>query len=162
MATFAERFKQLRQELGQTQKELLKTFNPMFFRAYTETAISYYENGKRTPELGSLKDFAKYFGVSVSYLLGDSDIRNPGIYTGQTPEMKCEGSVFRVDAESVVTGIDGGIYLEESTQGNQQDTAMNTAQMALVSEVKDLSEAEISEITEIVKHVKRMKEKRDV
>lgn len=77
MDGFAKRFKQLRHEKDLTQEALLADFNKKFHRSYRATAISQYENGKRIPEIDALKDFAAYFGVSVSYLLGDSEIRNP-------------------------------------------------------------------------------------
>ena len=38
--------------------------------------MSSYENGKRTPEVTALQGFAKYFGVSLDYLLGHSDVRS--------------------------------------------------------------------------------------
>jgi len=77
MDDFAKRFKQLRLEKGLQQDEMLLEFNKIYHRSYAASAISRYENDKRMPEIDALKDFAKYFGVSVSYLLGDSNIRNP-------------------------------------------------------------------------------------
>lgn len=32
-------------------------------------AISYYENGKRSPDVGMLKKMATYFGVTIDYLV---------------------------------------------------------------------------------------------
>ena len=32
-------------------------------------AISYYENGKRSPDVGMLKRLSAYFGVSIDYLV---------------------------------------------------------------------------------------------
>ena len=77
MDSFAKRFKQLRSEKGLSQKELRLEFNEKYYRNYKPSAISYYETGKRMPEIDSIKDFADFFGVSISYLLGDSDVRNP-------------------------------------------------------------------------------------
>jgi len=75
--SFAKRFKQLRSEMMFTQDELLDKFNKIYHRNYKSSAISFYENGKRIPEIDALKDFADFFGVSVSYLLGESDVRTP-------------------------------------------------------------------------------------
>lgn len=77
MVSIGKRFKELRREKKMTQGELLADFNKKYFRNYRATAISYYENNKRVPEISALKDFADYFGVSVSYLLGESNVRNP-------------------------------------------------------------------------------------
>ena len=75
MDLFGKRFRELRSEKGLTQEQLLKDFNKRYARAYTATAISYYENSKRIPETSALLDFAEYFNVTVSYLLGESDVR---------------------------------------------------------------------------------------
>ena len=77
MQKFAARFKQLRNEKGMTQEELRKDFNARFFRNYTAAAISRYENGKRVPEIDALGNFAEYFGVCTSFLLGETDVRKP-------------------------------------------------------------------------------------
>ena len=98
MDSFGNRFKGLRFETGYSQGDMLKDFNKKYHRAYTLTAVSLYENNKRMPEIDALRDFADYFHVSVSYLLGDSDTRDPdGKYApqgqaaapgpGQTPDM---------------------------------------------------------------------------
>jgi len=38
----------------------------------TERSIGRYENGESEPVLGDLKKMADYFGVSVAYLIGES------------------------------------------------------------------------------------------
>lgn len=86
MIKFANRFRQLRQEKGITQEELRKDFNARFFRNYTAAAISRYENGKRVPEIDALGNFAEYFGVCTSYLLGETNVRNPENNTSFIPE----------------------------------------------------------------------------
>ena len=40
-------------------------------------ALSYYENGKREPSLSLLLSMAKYFGVSIEYLItGEEDVKS--------------------------------------------------------------------------------------
>lgn len=73
MATFGERFKQLRMEKGLTQEKLAREF---YIR---KSSISKYENNIQLPEIDTLKRYAKYFDCSIDYLLGISDIRNPYI-----------------------------------------------------------------------------------
>lgn len=69
------RFKELRTERNMTQDELRKAFNAKTGRAYTVPAISLIESGSRTPEIPALCDFADFFGVTLDYLLGRSEIR---------------------------------------------------------------------------------------
>lgn len=68
---FKERLKQLRKEKGLIQKELADIFHMQ------NTAISKYELGERNPDQETLIALAKYFDVSLDYLTGISDIRNP-------------------------------------------------------------------------------------
>lgn len=77
LATFGERFKMLRSEKNFNQEELIDDFNKKYHYSFTKSAVSQYENDKRIPEISALSDFADYFNVTVDYLLGKSDIRNP-------------------------------------------------------------------------------------
>lgn len=70
------RFRELRKEKHLTQEELITQFNAMYGKQYGVSSISMFENGKRFPETQSLIDFADFFGVSIDYLLGRTDIRN--------------------------------------------------------------------------------------
>lgn len=63
------RFRALRLKKGLSQTEFRQQYNEKYNRSYTAAAISQIEHGKRMPELGALKDFADFYGVSVDYLL---------------------------------------------------------------------------------------------
>lgn len=65
------RIKMLREENGILQKDLAKLLD------VTVPAINYYEKEKRTIDTKKASILADYFGVSLDYLLGKSDIRNP-------------------------------------------------------------------------------------
>jgi transcriptional regulator with XRE-family HTH domain len=39
----------------------------------TREALSYYENGKRSPDVDMLVKLARYFGVSVDYIIFGED-----------------------------------------------------------------------------------------
>jgi len=67
--TFGERFKALRIKKDLTQHQLVESFNQKFNYNITKSAISQYENNKRIPEVNLLIDLAKYFQVSLDYLL---------------------------------------------------------------------------------------------
>lgn len=66
-----ERLALLRKEKGLTQEELAQALN------ITRSALSLYEIGKRDPDTETLRKIAGFFNVSVDYLLGRTDIRNP-------------------------------------------------------------------------------------
>lgn len=42
----------------------------------TQQRISAYEKGKREPDIETIKQIANFFGVTIDYLLGKTDIRN--------------------------------------------------------------------------------------
>lgn len=65
------RIKELRTEKGITQADLAKILK------ISDRAVGYYENGDREPDYTTLLKIAEYFDVSIDYLLGVSDIRNP-------------------------------------------------------------------------------------
>ena len=67
------RFRALRLKSGLSQTEFRRQYNERYNRSYTVAAISQIEHGKRMPELGALRDFADFYGVSVDYLLGQQD-----------------------------------------------------------------------------------------
>ena len=69
MATFAERIKELRKEKRLTQQELAALFH-LSLRGY-----QCYEYGAGYPEVPGLVALADYFGVSLDYLMGRTDVR---------------------------------------------------------------------------------------
>lgn len=71
MATFGDRLRSLRIEKGLKQEELGKIFN------MTKSRISQYETGKHESDDDTKKIFADYFKVSLDYLMGRTDIREP-------------------------------------------------------------------------------------
>lgn len=64
------RIKLLREEKNIYQKDLAKLLDVSI------PAINYYENEKRAMDTKTALTLAEYFGVSVDYLLGKTDIRN--------------------------------------------------------------------------------------
>lgn len=71
MATLGERIKQLRTENEMTQEEFGKLFG------VTKYAVSLYESDKSVPNDEIKKKIADYFQVSLDWLMGVSEIRNP-------------------------------------------------------------------------------------
>ncbi len=73
MSSFGERLRELREEKGITQMELAR------FLSLANSTVSQYEADKREPDSSTLQKLADYFAVTLDYLLGRSDIRNPEI-----------------------------------------------------------------------------------
>lgn len=67
---FSERLKTLRLEAGYTQKEISKKIE------VGQSAYVNYEKGDNKPRANRLEKLADIFGVSVSYLLGETDVRS--------------------------------------------------------------------------------------
>lgn len=63
--TFAEKLEAERIKKGVSQTEVAKTLG------LTQSAISKIEHGIKEPSKGTLVALAKYYGVSLDYLLGD-------------------------------------------------------------------------------------------
>lgn len=70
MATFGDRLKILRTENHLTQEELANNF------FLNKSSISKYEKNLQLPENNLLREIAKFFDVSLDYLLAISDDRN--------------------------------------------------------------------------------------
>lgn len=70
MPSFGERLRELRMEKNLTQEELASYFG------LHKTRISQYELNKRQADDEMKKRFAKYFNVSLDWLMGLTNARN--------------------------------------------------------------------------------------
>ena len=68
---FKDRLVQLRKEKHLNQEDFAKKIG------YTRTAISAWEVGRNEPSNADTIKIADFFNVSIDYLLGKSDVRNP-------------------------------------------------------------------------------------
>ena len=59
--------KEIRKKKGYSQLKVAMDLN------ITREALSYYENGKRNPDLEMLVSFSNYFGKSIDYLITGKD-----------------------------------------------------------------------------------------
>jgi transcriptional regulator with XRE-family HTH domain len=64
---FGQRLRKLREEKGDTQKQLARVLN------VSESTIGMYERGEREPNFETLNKIANYFGVPVDYLMGRTE-----------------------------------------------------------------------------------------
>lgn len=67
---FGDILKELRLEKNLTQDELSKKFNT------GKSTISHYEINRRLPDANTIYMYAEYFGVSLDYIMGKTDVRN--------------------------------------------------------------------------------------
>lgn len=64
------RLRELRTKSGLTQKDVANIIGKTF------QAYSYYENGKREMDMNTLSTLANFYGVTIDYLLGNSERPN--------------------------------------------------------------------------------------
>ncbi len=62
--------REIRKKKGLTQLKVAMDLN------ITREALSYYENGKRNPDLELLIAFSKYFNKSIDYLITGKEFEN--------------------------------------------------------------------------------------
>lgn len=119
--------KQLRLAAGMTQRELAQRIN------VGNTTLSQYENGARVPSDEVKLKIAMVFGVSVDYLLGATDSREP------KSKMPAASAVAQRPAEAAIAGELG------SLSDRQLDRLLGYIQA-----LKELPEGAASQNTAIV------------
>ncbi len=90
--TFGERLRQLRKEFDLTQTELADKIS------LSKANVSKYESNSVEPNLQTLRLLSKFFGVSIDYLLGDTDDRTGGSYWVSLDELD------KLDVDSIPEG----------------------------------------------------------
>ena len=68
---FPDILKSLRLQLGLNQSDFAKAIG------VSRSTIGMYETGRREPDFETLELIADYFNVSLDYLMGNSDVKNP-------------------------------------------------------------------------------------
>ncbi|MGI6500338.1 MAG: helix-turn-helix domain-containing protein [Anaerostipes sp.] len=68
---FSKRLKSLRLDSNLKQSELANKLK------IANSTVSMYEQGRRSPDVDTLRKLALFFNVSIDYLLGKSDVKNP-------------------------------------------------------------------------------------
>jgi len=71
MPNVPQRLKELRKEFKLTQADIAKFLN------ISESAYGYYEQGRNEISISSLQKLAEKYGVSVAYILCESNVKNP-------------------------------------------------------------------------------------
>ncbi len=86
-----KRIKQLRLQFNMTQKELADKLH------VTPKTVSFYELEQRSPADDIKINLTKIFNVSMDYLMGLSDIRNPYTNTNEAEEEDFDPLTIDVD-----------------------------------------------------------------
>lgn len=98
---FAQRLKQLRKQSNLTQEEFATKISK------TRSTIAGYETERKEPDYETLKAIADFFNVSIDYLLGRTDIKNP--YKEESGE-----------SETIAARHDEDEFTEEELQSIEQ------------------------------------------
>ncbi len=77
MDIFAQRIRQLREEKQLSLDMVEYDINQKFNLKITKSHLSRWENGKVVPSVRYAGYLALYYGVSLDYLMGFTDIRVP-------------------------------------------------------------------------------------
>lgn len=77
MEEFAKRIKELRTERELSLDMVVYDLEQKFNIEITKSHLSRWENNKNTPNLRFAAYLAAYYGVSLDYLIGNTDTRTP-------------------------------------------------------------------------------------
>lgn len=120
------RIKALRLEWELLQKELAEEL------CLSQQTISLYESGKREPDYETLNRIAGFFNVSVDYLLGRTNVRNPYMANNtKSPEEKYPEIHDVEDAMKVILEQPGLMLKGEILSDESKIILANAIQMGL-------------------------------
>ena len=99
------RLKELREQRRLNQEGLALKLS------VSQSTISAYEVGERTPDLETLLNITKFFDVSLDYLVGLSDVKQSITYSDLSPaeleHLHTYRQLSELDREKVKAYIDG-------------------------------------------------------
>ena len=126
---FKKRFKELREENGLTQQKLADELG------VKRSTVAGYESGNQ-PGYDMLSKIANVFGVSVDYLLGRTDIKNPDIHIpeGVKELLSEEENEFIID---LLNNEEIQLFLRESRGASDEDLATAVRVIKAVREGKE-------------------------
>ena len=96
---FNEKLQQLRAQKGITQEELAQAL------FVSRTAISKWESGRGYPNIDSLKQLAKFFGVSIDELLSTGEVLTIAEEDNRQKQNRLRGLVFALLDVSIIMFI---------------------------------------------------------
>lgn len=131
------RLKELRKEKGISLSKLSEILKEKYDASVSTSQLMYYEKEEREPRDKQVwEKLADYFGVSETYLLGYSDIKN---------EADIKVAVLDETIEKLCV-IKDNMILRESDEGpNLLDLGLVTAIAAIESFKKEIEEQEVGD-----------------
>ena len=123
------RLKELRKEKGLSQKALANELGVHY------RTLQNWEKGETDIKLSQAKMLADYFGVSETYLLGYSDLKN---------ETNIKIAVLDETIEKLCVIKDNMILAESDEGPNMLDFGLGVAIVAIESFKKEIEEQEVS------------------
>ncbi|MCM1546238.1 MAG: helix-turn-helix domain-containing protein [Clostridiales bacterium] len=120
------RLKQLRKEKGLTTVQAAEIFK------VSKSTYNYWENGVYEIDFEKLKEIAKYFEVSIDYLLDNSELYYPKI----TQEERAVG--WRDTKRINVTPIEDDMLYWFRELGEIYGTEMQQAQIAVIKNLVEV------------------------
>ncbi|NLZ54316.1 MAG: helix-turn-helix domain-containing protein [Thermoanaerobacteraceae bacterium] len=120
MSIIAKRIREMREKIGLNQEELAALVG------VSKNTVWNWENGKREPRSTEINKLAEVLGVSVSYLMGETDVNHENIKKGSFQSvievpildpalMACAGEGNHM--ENIYAKVDKTIYLPTSDIG---------------------------------------------
>ena len=111
MKAFAERLKELRTGKKLTQQQMADVLNVL------RSTYGEYERGKIAPPMDKLQILANHFGVTIDYLIGNS---NRKTNANETPTTDIRESISRIldalQTEGDVLTFDGDLLTKDSRE----------------------------------------------
>lgn len=108
----------LRSELGLTQNELADKLN------ISRASLSHYEAMRRDPDTETLRKIADFFGVSIDYLLCQSNIRNYDDKKATSETAKQAEDIIKIDPDLFVQMCRATYLPEEDRKKIREYSAM--------------------------------------
>lgn len=113
------RIKELRLENGILQSELAK------YLKMGQATISNWETGRHEPDQDALREMSKIFGVSIDYILGNTDIKNPltsedmnGLTEKQIKILELMGNLSEQDQDDLLRQAEYRIWLKHQKESD--------------------------------------------
>lgn len=114
------RIKQLRMEAGILQADLAQQLK------VRQNTVSTWETGRSEPDLDALRELSRIFGVSIDYILGNTDIKNPltsedmnGLTEKQIKILEMMGELPEQDQDDLIQQAEYRIWLKHQKESGQ-------------------------------------------
>ena len=109
---FTQKLKDLRRDRGLSQGELSKVFS------VAQQTVGKWESGLAYPNIDTLKQIAKYFNVSIDYLLDNEGGTGTGVaLNAEQAELIAEYDALNDEGRGLIRGMLGSLRLTHGKSG---------------------------------------------